>query len=155
MSVPSSALLKYYVFQYDGSNTFGDGDEILRSGSTIAVTTALATKDLCFRISAQGDALNKYVFATIGAKDISLLSAIRSWIRGSQAGSFLSHSFGETTIGEQNLPIILASANAWEWLASDISAIAAANRNAVTKIGFKITDVSADFWFKFDYIIAN
>ena len=155
MSVSTVNLYKYFVFQYDGSNTFGDGSEILRHGSTIAVATSMPTKDLCFRIAAQGDALNKYVFATIASKDISALSAMRSWVRGSKSGNFLSHSFGEAAIGEQNFPLTLSSGNAWEWLSSMIDGVPPADRNGVTKVGFKITDVSGNFWFKFDYLIAN
>ncbi len=146
----------YYVPLYSGStNQFGDGTEIVKTGETLGSLAAHATWDINFRACETGDALNKYVYATIGAQNISAKTYMRSWIKATRSGGFLSHSFGEAAIGEQNFALTLAAVNAWEWQSSNISAIAAANRDAVTKVGWKITNMDDDVIVRFDYEIAN
>jgi hypothetical protein len=145
---PRYVLMGYGGFGKYVENQFGDADEKMWGyGNPIS--------DINFRICIQGDMLNRYVYTTISAQDISLKTYLKNWFKSTRTGSFLSHAFGESAINEQVLPLTLNEANAWEWKDSYIGAISAGSRDAVTKIGFKVTDNSQDFILKIDSYVAN
>jgi len=150
-------ISNYYANLYNWGNIFGDSDEVMGVGSDLTTNfTKTASNDMLFRICVQGDALNKYLYATVSSKDISEKTYMKSSIKSiNRTGGFLSHSFGESAIGEQNFAISITVANAWELKASDISAISAASRDGVTKIGLKVTNMDDDAEILWDNVFAN
>jgi hypothetical protein len=156
ISVTYTAGQWYSVQGYYGTtNQFGDSDEILKIGSAIGSLSSWLQYDINFRVGVTGDALNKFIYKTIAAKDLSAKTYLKTWLRSSRSGSFLSHSMGESAIGEQLSPITITEVNNFEWKASNISGVAGADRNAITKIGFKITNMDQDVVLNMDYFIAN
>ncbi len=151
--VSSSGLngLNYYKLAIENPGGYAG---TCKNGNTLG-SLSVNVLDLCFRVCQTGDALNKYVFATIAAKDISPKTYIRSWLRATRSGNFLSYSFGETNIGENNFSITIAIANEYEWLSANISSVPAADRNAVIKVGLKITNMDEDVILYLDDYISN
>jgi hypothetical protein len=147
----------HYYNHVNISYAFGDADELMGWGYNLTTGFGLwGYWDMLFRVCIQGDALNKYVYATVASKDISEKTYMKSSIKSiNRTGGFLSHSFGESAIGEQNFAISITVANAWELKASDISAISAASRDGVTKIGLKVTNMDDDAEILWDNVFAN
>jgi len=161
---PVSPTNYYSIDVWSGYPTdygYGDPDQTLRAFSSGSLgydrfPLSSVYYDLIFALCEDGDMLNKYVYYTIGSIDISAKTYIKQWLKCSRSGSgFLSSSFGEAAIGEQLSALTINEANVWTWMAWNISGIGGSSRNSVTKIGFKITDMSNDFELKVDYIIAN
>ena len=160
-SVASADPVNYYKCLYDSSGTppsgaFGDADEQMATGTNLTTTFSVNwMQDLAFRVCVAGDLLNRYFYVRISAADISLKSFLKNYIRSSRTGGFLSQSFGETAIGEQNFAISIATANLWEMKASDITGVGASSRDGVIWVGFKITNMDEDAIIYIDDIFAN
>ncbi len=106
------------------STTIKEGTGALK----ITCTTSLSTNDT--------------VTDTIAATDISTHHYIDFWIRSTIAGQVITFGFGEAAYTENTKAITILAADTWQHEYYDISAIAAASRNAVTKIGFTINSAS-------------
>jgi excisionase family DNA binding protein len=75
-----------------------------------------------------------YAEATISLEDISGYDYLTFWVRASQTGNTLKVGFGESAGDEQEEEITIDSANTWQKVYWDLSDIASASRNAVTKL---------------------
>jgi hypothetical protein len=85
-------------------------------------------------------ALNDTATLTASSTDLSGYNLITFWVRSSTTGSFLTFQFGESDSSEQSTQITISSADTWEQKTWDISGIAAADRNGVTKFAFKMVN---------------
>ena len=95
-----------------------------------------------------GDTITK----TTGATDLSTVATLTYWVRSSVTGTFATFGFGEAAASEQTNAITISSANTWEQKTWDISQIAAASRDAVTKFAFTFTGNTSGALFYFDDI---
>ena len=97
-------------------------------------------------------ALNDYVHKTIDAVNLTGVDELKIWVRSTRTGTNFQFGFGETVYSENLSNITISSANTWEEKTIDISGISDANKNAVTKLGFKVTNVDSNFTFYSDYL---
>lgn len=111
--------------------------------------------DMNFRIAETSTALNKYVWSTIAAQDISTKTYLKFWIKSNRTGTNFQIGYGEAAISEQLTNVVIIAANTWEFKAIDISAIAAGDRNAVTKVGIKLTNLDVNTIVYLDYVFCN
>ncbi|MFC1653959.1 hypothetical protein ACFL1M_03895, partial [Patescibacteria group bacterium] len=72
--------------------------------------------------------------ATIGSTDISSRDYLTMWVRSSTAGSVITLGIGEAAATEQTQDVNIVQSNVWQKVYWDISDIAAASRNAITKL---------------------
>lgn len=96
--------------------------------------------------------INDIITRTVSATDLSAATSLTYWVRSSVAGSFATFGFGESAATEQTNAITISQANTWEQKTWDISGIAAASRNAVTKFAFTFTGDTSGASFYFDDI---
>jgi len=89
-----------------------------------------------------GLSTNDTVTDTITATDLTGHQIIDFWIRSTIAGQVITFGFGEAAYTENTKAITILAADTWQHEYYDISAIAAASKNAVTKIGFTINSAS-------------
>lgn len=108
-----------------------------------------STPSTCVGTTSPANSLNDTMTLTVGATDLSTMGSLTFWVRSNRTGTFMTFGFGESVINEQTTAVTISSANTWEQKTWDISGIAAASRNAVTKFTFKNTnsDVGFTFWF--------
>lgn len=151
----ATSSVNYYVTKRSSSDLFGDASERMMAGDSLVFLTNYPNYDMDFKACVAGDALNKYIYSTFAAKDISAKTYMRSWIKATRSGGFLSHAFGEAAISEQLFALTLANPDVWEWQSSNISAVPVANRDAVTKAGWKITNMDEDIVLRLDYLVTN
>lgn len=140
---------KYYKIKAQLTGTYANGQA---GYGAVATTPTLKTWDLNFRICIAGDALNKFIWDVIDPVSLSTYDWLKSWIRSTRTGGFLSTQFGETNPGEQLFPISVSAADTWEEKTIDISAVSAGDRDAITKAGWKITNMDEDAIFRLDYL---
>jgi hypothetical protein len=92
---------------------------------------------------------------TKGATNLSTSKSITFWVRSvGRTGSFMQFAMGEVGTTEQTTNFSIGTTNTWEQKTWDISAIAAASRDAITKFTFKNIGTSASFTLYFDDIKA-
>jgi len=72
--------------------------------------------------------------------DISGYDYLTLWVRASQAGTVLRFGFGEAAATEQTEDVTIDTTNTWQKVYWDLSDVAAASRNAVTKL--RITNLT-------------
>ena len=99
--------------------------------------------------------LNDTVTRTVSATDLLAATNLTYWVRSSVAGSYATLGFGESAATEQINAITISQANTWEQKIWDISGIAAASRNAVTKYAFTFTGDTSGAAFYIDDIQTN
>lgn len=75
-----------------------------------------------------------YAGATITSADLSNYDYITAWVRASQIGNTLRLGFGESAGTEQYEDITIDASDTWQKVYWDISDIATADRDAVTKL---------------------
>lgn len=98
------------------------------------------------------NSINDTLTRTINSTNLSTVANITYWVRSSVAGTYATLGFGESTASEQTQSIIINSANTWEQKTWDISGIAGASRDAVTKLAFTFTANTQGALFYFDDI---
>lgn len=101
------------------------------------------------KIAASGaSSLNDTVTATIAAKDLTGHHIIDIWVYSSVAGQVCSFGFGEAAYTENLTAITIVQANTWQHVYIDISGIADANKNGITKLGFRVdTSTAVNIFF--------
>ncbi|MFC1653586.1 hypothetical protein ACFL1M_01950 [Patescibacteria group bacterium] len=72
--------------------------------------------------------------ATISSTDISSRDYLTMWVRSSTAGSVITLGIGEAAATEQTQDVNIVQSNVWQKVYWDISDIAGASRNAITKL---------------------
>ncbi len=156
-TVAADSFLNYYSVQSANFNVDQDTATHLAIGASMASYTSYPGYDLMFRAGIAGDALNKYIYDTIGAIDISAKTYQKSYVKSANdIGNFIDHAFGEAAISEQVLDFgSISQINTWLLVKSAISWIAAASRDAVTKVGYKILNTDKDRIFFFDIMFCN
>lgn len=113
--------------------------------------TKTTNRDLDFKVYAD-DALNDTITDTITSTDMSKKTSIQFWVRSDRTGGYMSFGLGESAVTDNLYPFTISAANTWEQKTIDISALGATSRDAITKIGFKCTNISTGFTARFDYI---
>lgn len=107
----------------------------------------------CTGTTSPDNSLNDTVTLSTGATDISTMGSLTFWVYSTgRTGSFMQFAFGEIGTTEQSTNFSIGSSKVWEQKTWDISGIAAASRNAVTKFTFKNTNSNVGFTFYFDLI---
>ena len=92
---------------------------------------------------------------TQGANDLNQSKTITFWVYSvGRTGSFLQFQMGEAAASEQTFNFSIDSTNTWEQKSWDISAIAVASKDAITKFAFKNLDSTVGSTFYFDDIQA-
>ncbi|MEX1061942.1 MAG: LamG-like jellyroll fold domain-containing protein [Patescibacteria group bacterium] len=76
----------------------------------------------------------QYAGATISSTDLSSYDYLTFWVRASQTGNTVKFGFGESAATEQEETVTIDAASTWQKVYWDLSDIAAASRNGVTKI---------------------
>lgn len=160
----SSGSNNAYIGSLDGSTDTFDGqlDEV-RLSSSVRASTWISTEynnqnspSTFFNFFGTEQAITgQTATRTISATDLSSYGTLSYWVRSDRTGSFMRFQFGESASSEQTNSISINSANTWEQKTWDISAIAGASRDAVTKFAFYVTDASTNFSFYFDDVQAN
>ena len=82
-----------------------------------------------------------YAEATISSTDISNYDYVTAWVRASVTGATISLGFGETAGTEQTEVVTIDTASKWQKVYWDISDIADASKNGVTKL--RLTNLTA------------
>ena len=85
------------------------------------------------------------VIANVQPKDLSGQKYINFWVR-SDVTNAINAGFGKNNITENTLTINIDQANVWKKVRWDISGIANANKNAITKFGFTVGGKSANIY---------
>ncbi len=91
------------------------------------------------KITCGANSNNDTIYITaLAAKDLTGHQVIDFWIRAPVTGAIIKVGFGETAITDNEHTITIQAANTWQHEYWDISAIAAASKNAVDNFGFTI-----------------
>ncbi len=98
-------------------------------------------------------AANGYAEATISATNISSHDYVAVWVRSPARGDVLKIGFGEAAGNEQEQTFYIDKANSWQKVYWDIRSIAAASRDAVTKL--RITSITNGNTIWFDNVTAD
>jgi len=139
-------------YVWGGAGGSGGSGRIRVEADSITGTTSPAASTTG---SPSGDALNETATLTKSATDLSITSFITFWARSDRTGQFMRFQFGESASDEQTYDITINSADTWEKKTWDISGISAADRDAVTKFAYKVTNADSAFAFYFDDIQAT
>ncbi len=119
--------------------TSSDGVNTVLSQETITIKEGTgALKITCTTTNSQNDTVTD----TISATDLTGHHFIDFWIRSSIAGQVITVGFGEAAFTENTHAVTILTADTWQHEYWDISEIAAASKNAVTKLGFTINSAS-------------
>ncbi|MHC1716650.1 MAG: LamG-like jellyroll fold domain-containing protein [Candidatus Dojkabacteria bacterium] len=82
-----------------------------------------------------------YLEATLSPTDLTNYDYVTAWVRSSQTGTSLRLGMGETAGDQQYEDIYVDASNTWQKVYWDISDIATADKNGITKI--RLTNQSA------------
>jgi hypothetical protein len=141
-------------------NAFGGAGEMFHTSTNKTTWVDYETDtsdcwDMNFRICEVSTALNKYVWSTIGAVDISAKTYLKFWAKSNRVGTNFQIGFGEALVSEQLFNVAITATNTWEFQTIDISAVPVASRNAVTKVGIKLTNLDSPTIIHLDHIFTN
>jgi len=130
--------------------TNANKDAINQIVVTVVNAAAANTFYIDNMIASVPSSIDDTVTKTVAATDHSASLSITFWVRSTTTGSVLRFEMGETTSSEQTYPITINAANTWEQKTWDISAIAAASKNAITKYAIRFTSNPAGATFYLD-----
>lgn len=100
-------------------------------------------------------ALNQTVTKTITSTNLSSVKTLQIWVRSDRTGTNFQFGWGESAYSDHLHNITIGVANTWEKKSLDISGVASGSKDAVTKIGFKVTNVDTNFNFWADNLYCE
>ena len=166
----SGATTGYYNYWGTPCGSPGSGNCYKLTGSGFAAYTGNLDYCSLYEICPSGFFYPSYGSCSLGlassyndsatvtkspAIDLTSSKSITFWVYSTGlTGSFMQFGMGEVGSTEQTTNFSISSATTWEQKTWDISGIAAASRNAITKFTFKNIGTTASFIFYFDDIQA-
>ncbi|MBI2462801.1 MAG: fibronectin type III domain-containing protein [Candidatus Spechtbacteria bacterium] len=89
------------------------------------------------------------------ALDLSSHPLFKFWIKSSRTGQYMQMQMGESSASENTYNITINSADTWEQKTWDISGIADASKDAITKVALAVTDATSGFTAYLDDLNAE
>ena len=149
-SNPYISIMEIEMFEYT-LNPPGSSSLMAYSDSTLKTTGSYSINAITDKNAA--NATITHILTS--SLDLSLMNNIQFDVRGSRTGENISchlHELAGGAVSTHSIDIL--TSGSWQHETWNISAIAAADRNAILSMSFKISDASADNNFNVDSIWA-